>query len=102
MVEEFAWGFANLRVHGAKKVKSRLGNYGEDDAPVLLVAVLANEPKGFQAAEQASDIGLGRDHAGADGRAGQRVRMSTPEDAQDVVLRGSKAPGPRRLLHRSL
>ena len=60
-------------------------NLRPDNAPVVFIPLLADELQSLHARQQASDVRYGCDHAVADGRAGQSLRMGAAQNAQDVV-----------------
>jgi hypothetical protein len=76
----------------SQESEARGGDLCPDHAAVALVALLADELEHLQPGEQAGNIGLGRDHAIADGRAGESLRLGAAQDAQHVILRGRDAP----------
>ena len=91
VAEELLRNAVDDGVHLSEEVEAGLGDVGDDDAAIAGVAALADELEALESIEQAGDVGLGGDHAVADGGAGQAVGLSSSEDAQDVVLRSGDA-----------
>ena len=81
-----------------QEIETGFGDLRPDHAAVVLVALLANQLVAFRRGEQPRDVGFGCDHAVADGRAGEALRMRAAQDPQHVVLRGSDAPFAGRAL----
>src|ERR1700678_436366 len=90
--EELDGQVLNDRVHFFQQLKSSWRDLGPDHTAVVLVALLADKLESLEPGEQAGNIGLGGDHAVADSRTGEAVRLRTAQDAQDVVLGGGDAP----------
>src|SRR6185437_10382760 len=89
-------------IHFLQQSEPGVGDIGGDDSLVLFLALLSEEMEGLEPSKQARDVWIGRDHAIADARAGQPVRMSPAQDAQHVVLRGGDVPAFRIALHGAL
>jgi hypothetical protein len=62
------------------------GDANGDDAAVAGIALPGDRAAGFEAVEEAGDVGVARDHAFADFFAGEAVGFCEAEDSQDVVL----------------
>ena len=65
-----------------------------DHAAILTVAVLPDQLEAFQPRQQARDVGLGRDHAFADGRAGQPLGCA-PRRMRSTLYWVEVRPQPR-------
>jgi hypothetical protein len=85
-----------------EQFEAERGDVCPDDAAVLAIAFLLDELVGFEAGEQAGDVGLGGDHAIADGGAGEAFALGAAKDAEDVVLGGGEAGGLEALLNGAL
>lgn len=92
VAEQLDGQLLNVRVHGGKQFEAGVGDLRPDDAAVVAVATLLDELERLEPAEQAGDVGLGGDHAVADGGAGEPLGMCAAEDAEDVVLGRGDAP----------
>lgn len=89
-------------VHFSEESEAGGRDEGEEDAAVLLVALLADELEDFEAGEQTGDVGVGGDHAVADVGAGEAAGVSAAQDAEDVVLGGGDVPLAGAALHGAL
>src|SRR4029077_6148160 len=69
------------------------GNARLNHAAVLRLPSASDQPSGFQAIKQASDVGIPRDEPATDPAAGQAILSGASKDAQDVVLRGGEVVG---------
>lgn len=80
-----------------EEAEGGVGDGGFDDSAVGGVALAMDEAGFFHAIEEAGDVGVAGDHAGADfvtGEAGLvAAGVGTAEDAEDVVLGGGEADG---------
>lgn len=69
------------------------GEAGGDDAAVPGVALAGDEVAGFEAVEEAGDVGVAGDEVFADAFAGHAAVAGAAEDAEDVVLGGREVVG---------
>lgn len=86
MGELFAVEFEEGGVDGGEECEAVGGDAGGDDAAVLGVAGSGEQAAGFEAVEEAGDVGIAGDHVTADGFAGHALIAGAAEDAQEVVL----------------
>jgi len=69
------------------------GDTGLDYAAIVFLALTRDPAVLFHAVEQASHIGIARNHTFSDATAENAVRLGSAEDAQDVILRAGEACG---------
>jgi len=84
---------ANRLIETFEKGKARGGDAGFDDAAVIGLAGAGDEAALLHAVEETGHIRVVRNHAVADAGASEAFGLGAAKNAEDVVLRASKAMG---------
>jgi hypothetical protein len=82
---------ANRLIETFQKSETRGRDAGFDDSTVIGLALAHEEAAFFHAVEEASHVGVVRNHAFADASARESFGFGAAENAQDVVLRTGEA-----------
>jgi hypothetical protein len=89
---------ANRLIETFQKSETRGGDAGFDNAAVIGLALAGDEIALFHAVEETSHVRVVRNHAFADGAAGEAFGFGAAEDAEDIVLRAGETVGLEKLL----